>query len=94
MIIRFLGNFTSLMSWKRSQFKLKQGLMELSKGEYASIIMMSTKKYIFDNWMKHHMCEDYHLVNKRTCSNKYAMPLSKEIFDTLEWTKVFSTMDL
>ncbi len=88
MILRFLGNLTSLMRWKRSRFKLKQSLMELSKGEYASTIMMSTKKYIFDNWMKRHMCEDYHVQTNMPC------PYSKEIFDTLEWTKVFSTMDL
>jgi hypothetical protein len=68
--------------------------MELSKGEYASTIVMSTKKYIFDNCMKCHMCEDYHLVNKWTCSTKYAMSLLKEIFDTLKWMEVFSTMDL
>jgi hypothetical protein len=27
------------------------------------------------------MCGDYHPVNKRTHLNKYAMPLTKEIFD-------------
>jgi len=31
--------------------------------------------------MKSHMCGDYHLVNKWTHLNKYAMPLLKEISD-------------
>jgi hypothetical protein len=38
------------------------------------------------------MCWDYHLVNKWTCLNKYAMPLSKEIFDTIRQVKVFNTL--
>ncbi len=57
--------------------------MELSKGEYASTIMMLVKKENFDNWMEWHMCGDYRLINKCTCLEKYAMALSKEIFDAL-----------
>jgi hypothetical protein len=45
--------------------------------------MMLTKKDIFGNWIEHHMCGDYRLVYKWTRSNKYVMPLSKEIFDSL-----------
>jgi hypothetical protein len=33
-------------------------------------------------------------VNKQTHSNKYAMFLSHEIFDSLGHAKVFSTLDL
>jgi hypothetical protein len=40
------------------------------------------------------MCGDYHLINKLMRSNKYAMPLPKEIFDALGQAKVFSTLAL
>jgi len=56
--------------------------------------MMSTKKDIFDNWTEWRMCGDCYLVNNCMCSNKYAMPLLKEIFDALSQAKVFNTLDL
>jgi len=64
---------------------LDVGLVELFKGEYVLIIVMPTKKDTFGNWIKHHMCGDYHPMNKWTHSDKYVMPLPKEIFDAL-WT--------
>jgi hypothetical protein len=63
-------------------------LVELSKGNHVSAIMMLTKKDIFGNWTEWWMCGDYCLVSKRTCLNKYAMPLLEEIFDALGQTKV------
>jgi hypothetical protein len=62
---------------------LDVSLMELSKGEYASTIVMPAKKDIFGNWTEHRMCGDYRLVNKWIRLDKYAMPLPKEIFDAL-----------
>jgi hypothetical protein len=56
--------------------------------------MMATKKDIFGNWIKCCMCGDYHLVNKHIHSNKYVVPLMKEIFDAFGHAKVFSTFDL
>jgi hypothetical protein len=44
---------------------LDVGLVELSKGEYASTIVMPTKKDIVGNWTKQRMCGDYHPVNKK-----------------------------
>jgi hypothetical protein len=55
---------------------------------------MSTKKDIFSNWIKQYMGQDYHLMNKQTYSNKYAMPLLKEIFDAFREANIFSTLDL
>jgi hypothetical protein len=40
------------------------------------------------------MCGDYCPMNEQTSSNKYGMPLWKEIFDALGQAKVFSTVDL
>jgi hypothetical protein len=62
---------------------LDVGLVELSRDEYVLATMMPTKKDIFGNWTKCHMCGDYRLMNKQTHSNKYAMPLLEEIFDGL-----------
>jgi hypothetical protein len=60
---------------------LDAGLVELFRGEYVSAIVMLTKKDIFGNWTKCHICGDYCSMNKWTCLDKYAMPLSEEIFD-------------
>ncbi len=68
--------------------------MELLKGEYASTILMPTKIYIFGNWMEWHICGDSCPINKCTHLDKYAMPLSKDIFDALGQAKVFNTLDL
>ncbi len=68
--------------------------MEMSRGEYALTVVMPTKKDIFGNWTKGRMCGDFCRVNKRTCLDKYAMPLPKEIFDDFGQTKVFNTLDL
>jgi len=72
---------------------LDASLVELTKVDSDST-MMPTKKDFFCNWMEQHMCGDYHLVNKCMCLNKYAMPLLEEIFDALNQTKVFNTLDL
>jgi uncharacterized protein (DUF1810 family) len=72
---------------------LDASLVELSKGDYVSTVM-PTKKDIFGNWTEQRMCGDYRLFNKHTCSKKYAMPLLQEIFDALNQTKVFNTLDL
>jgi len=43
---------------------LDVGLVELSRGEYASTIVMLAKEDIFSNWTERHMCGDYHPMNK------------------------------
>jgi hypothetical protein len=58
---------------------LDVGLVELSKGEYASTTLMLAKD-IFGNWTKHCMCGDYRPMNKQTHSNKYAMSLLVDFF--------------
>jgi hypothetical protein len=75
--------------------KLLDGdLVELSKNDYVLVIMMFAKNDIFGNWTEWCRCGDYRPINKRTCLNKYAMPLLEEIFDALGQTKVFSTLNL
>jgi len=67
--------------------------VELLRGEYALAIVMPTKKD-FLAIGRNDTCGDYLPIKKHTCSNKYAMPLLKEIFDALGQTKVFNTLDL
>jgi hypothetical protein len=57
--------------------------MGFQLGFGRTVMFWPTKKDIFGNWIEHRMCEDYRLMNKWTHSNKYAMPLLKEIFDAL-----------
>jgi hypothetical protein len=73
---------------------LDAGLVELSRGDYVLTTVMLAKKDFFGNWMKWCTCGDYGLINKCMCLDKYAMPLPKEIFDTLGQAKVFNTLDL
>jgi hypothetical protein len=69
------------------------GLVLLFMGDYALAIVMLTKKDIFYNWTKHHMCGDYHLVNIQIHLDNYAMPLLEEIFNTLKHAKAFNTLE-
>jgi hypothetical protein len=55
-------------------------LVELSRGEYASKIMMLTKKNILVIGLND-TCGDYYLMNKWTWLDKYVIPLPKEILD-------------
>jgi hypothetical protein len=73
---------------------LEAGLVELSHGEYASAIVMPTRKDVHGNHMNRRMCGDYHPINRQTKSNKYAMPTPEEIFDVVGHARVFSTLDL
>ncbi len=67
--------------------------MELSHGEYASTIVMPTKKDVHGNYTDRQMCGDYHFINWKTKSDKYAMPTPEEIFDVVGHARVFSTLD-
>lgn len=78
----------------RTKELLDAGLIELSDGEYASATVMPSKKDVYGNWTEKRMCGDYRPINRRTKSDKYAMPTPEEIFDDLGDSKVFSTLDL
>jgi hypothetical protein len=57
--------------------------VELPRGEYDLVIMMSAKKDILGNWIEHHIYGDYYLMKKKTRFDKYTMPLLEEIFYAL-----------
>ena len=75
---------------------LGAGLVELASSnyEYASMIVMPSKKDIYGNWTEKRMCEDYRRINKFSKSNCYAMPTLEENFEAIGHAKVFSTLDL
>jgi hypothetical protein len=75
---------------------LGAGLVELASSdcEYASTMVMPSKKDIYGNWTDKRMCGDYRRINKFTKSNRYAMPTSEENFEAIRHAKVFSTLDL
>lgn len=69
-------------------------LIEFFNREHAIVTIMSSKINIFNNWIKKQMYGDYRPINKRKKSNRYAMPISKIIFDIIEYVKIFNTLDL
>jgi hypothetical protein len=69
--------------WNRTLDLLEVGLVELSHGEYASTIVMPTKKDVHSNYTNRWMCGDYHPINRKTKSDKYAMLTPEEIFDVV-----------
>ena len=62
--------------------------------EYASVMVMPSKKDFYSNWTKKRMYGDYRRINKFTKSDHYAMPTPKENFEAIGHAKVFSTLDL
>jgi len=73
---------------------LATGLIELFNDEYACATVMPSKKDIFGNWTKEHMCGNYCPMNYKTKLDRYPIPMPKEIFDVEGFLQVFSTLDL
>ena len=55
---------------------------------------MPSKKDVFGNWTEKQMCDDYCPVNCKAKSDRYPMPMLEELFDVVEFSRVFSTLDL
>ena len=45
-------------------------------------------------WTEKWMCGDYSPVNRKTKSDRYLMSILKELFNALDFSRVFSTLDL
>jgi hypothetical protein len=63
-------------------------LIKLSNGKYACVMVMPSKKYIFGNWTEKRICGDYRLVNQKTNSDWYPMPIPKEFLDDIRFSQV------
>lgn len=65
------------------------GIIRESESEYASPIVVVTKK---NGDLR--LCVDYRALNKKTCKDKYPMPLIEDQIDNLSGQKCFTTLDL
>lgn len=65
------------------------GIIRESESEYASPIIIVPKK---NGDIR--LCVDYRALNKKTCKDKYPMPLIEDQIDNLSGQKYFTTLDL
>ena len=68
---------------------LSSGIIRKSKSPWASNVVLVRKKN-----GKLRLCADNHMQNKRTVKDSYALPRTEEIFDVLNRSTLFSTIDL
>ncbi|GFW19564.1 retrovirus-related Pol polyprotein from transposon 17.6 [Trichonephila clavipes] len=68
---------------------LNEGIIRPSSAEYACPIVMVKKK---DGSSR--MCIDYRKLNQKLVKDKFPLPIIEDVLDTLQETKVYSTLDL
>ena len=68
---------------------LSSGIIRKSKSLWASYVVLVRKKN-----GKLRMCVDYRMLNKKTVKDTYALPRTEEIFDILNGSTLFSTIDM
>ena len=80
----------------RTKELVEVGLVELAPPdcEYASTMVIPSKKNIYGNWTEKRMCKDYRRINKFTKFDRYAMPIPEKNFEAIGHAKVFSILDL
>src|SRR6185312_12975944 len=65
------------------------GQLRVSHSPYGSMLVIVKKK---DGTPR--VCVDYRALNELTVKNKYPLPLMEELFDRVQGSKFFSTVDL
>ncbi|GFW69888.1 retrovirus-related Pol polyprotein from transposon 412 [Trichonephila clavipes] len=68
---------------------LNEGIIRPSYSEFSSPIVMVKKK---DGSSR--MCIDYRKLNQKLVKDKFPLPIIKDVLDTLQEAKVYSTLDL
>lgn len=72
---------------------LKQDLIEMSRSNYNSPLIIVPKKSV-DGSKKWRMCVDYRLLNRQLIPDKFPLPRIDEILDGLGRAKFFTCLDL
>ena len=68
---------------------LSTGIIQKSKSPWSSNVVLVRKRN-----GKLRMCVDYRMLNNRSVKDAYALPKIEEIFDVLQGSKYFSTIDM
>lgn len=74
---------------KQIQQWLEEGIIQPSSSEYASPVVVTTKK---DGTPR--LCIDYRRLNRQVVRDRFPLPLIDDILDKLCDARVFSTLDL
>ncbi|CAM6125020.1 unnamed protein product [Calypogeia fissa] len=69
------------------------GLIQPSTSDFAAAIMMSAKKDSSGLWTEKRMCGDYRRLNLITPQDRYPMPTTEELFDSIGDSDVFTIVD-
>jgi hypothetical protein len=62
--------------------------------QWASPVTMPPKKDEFGNWTAKRPCGDYRALNKVSVTDHYQLPTPEEIFDAIQGSTWFTTLDL
>ena len=74
---------------KQINAMLKAGIITYSESPWASRVVMVKKK---DETLR--FCVDYRRLNDETVKDSYPVPRPRDMFDAMEGSKYFSTLDL
>jgi hypothetical protein len=69
------------------------GLIQPSRFDFATAIVMQAKKYSTGLWIEKKMCKDYRPLNLVTPQDKYPMPIPEELFDSIGDSNIFTIVD-
>ncbi|CAI7803258.1 unnamed protein product [Closterium sp. NIES-54] len=79
---------------EKCQELLAAGLIRRSASDYAAATVVAAMTYLAGAVLSRRMCGDYRGLNKVMATDRYPMPMAEEIFDQLQGSWVFSTLDL
>jgi hypothetical protein len=70
------------------------GLIQPSSFDFTATTVMPTNKDLVGLWNEKKMCEDYGPLNLVTPQDRYPMPISEELFDSIGDSNIFTIVDL
>jgi hypothetical protein len=74
--------------------RLKAGFIRPSMSQWALPVTMPPKKDVFGNCTAKRPCGDYRALNKVSVTDHYQLPTPEEIFDAIQGSTWFTTLDL